>query len=126
MYNDIHHYSVIQSSFTALKNLSSHSSSITTQFSSVQSFSHVHLFATSWTAAHQVSLSMINAWSLFKLMSIETVMPSNHLILFRPLLLLPSIFPSIRAFSSESVLASGGQSMGVSASPSVLPMNIQD
>ena len=61
-----------------------------------------------------------------KLMSIELVMPSSHLILCRPLLLLPSIFPSIRVFSSESVLASRGQSFGVSASASVLPMNIQD
>ena len=72
------------------------------QFSSVQSFSHVRLFATPWTAACQASLSIINSQSL--LMSIELVMPSNHLILCRPLLLPPSIFPSIRVFSSESVL----------------------
>ena len=57
-----------------------------------------------WTAAHQVSLSVTNSWSLFKLMSIKSVMPSNHLILCRPLLVLPSIFPSIRVFSNESVL----------------------
>ena len=69
---------------------------------SVQSLSHVLLFATPWTAAHQASLS--NSWSLPKLMSIESVMPSNHVILCRPLLLSPSIFPSIRVFSSESVL----------------------
>ena len=67
-------------------------------------FSHVRLFATSWTAARQASLSTTNSWSLLKFMSIESVMPSNHLILCRPLLLLPSIFPSIRNFSNESVL----------------------
>ena len=60
--------------------------------------------ATSWTAAHQASLSITSSWSLLKLMSIESVMPSNHLILCHPLLLLPSIFPSIRVFSSDSVL----------------------
>ena len=72
-------------------------------FSSVQSFSHVQLFATPWTAACQDSLSITNSWSLLKLMSIE-LMLSNHLILYRPLLLLPLIFPSIRVFSNESVL----------------------
>ena len=86
------------------------------QFSSVQLLSRVWLFATPWTAAHQASLSISNSWSLLKLMSIESVMPSNHLILCRPLLLLPSIFLSIRVFSNESVLASGGQSIGASAS----------
>ena len=70
----------------------------------VQSLSHVWLFATPWTAAHQASLSITNSWSLVKLMSIESVMPSNHLILFHPLLLPPSIFPSIRGFSNELVL----------------------
>ena len=76
------------------------------QFSSVQLLSHVRLFATPWTAACQDSLSITNSWSLFKLTSIELVMPSNHLILCPPhsLLLLPSIFPSIRVFSNESVL----------------------
>ena len=93
---------------------------------SVQSLSHVQLFATPWTAAHQASLPITNSWSLLKLMSIESVMPSNHLILCHPLLLLPSIFPSIRVFSNKSVFASGGQSIGASASASVLPMNIQD
>ena len=73
-------------------------------FSSVQLLSHVRLFVTPWTAARQASLSITNSQSLFKLMSIESVMPSNHLILCHPLLLLPSIFPSIRVFSSESVL----------------------
>ena len=66
---------------------------------------HVRLFATPWTAAHQASLSFTISQSLLKLMSIESVMPSNHLILCRPLLLLPSIFPSIRVFSNESALS---------------------
>ena len=73
-------------------------------FSSVQSFSCVRLFATPWIAARQASLSITNSWSLPKLTSIESVMPSNHLILCHPLLLLPSIFPSIRVFSNESAL----------------------
>ena len=72
--------------------------------SSVQSLSHVRLFATPGTAAHQASLSITNSWGLPKLMSVELVMPSNHLILCHLLLLLPSIFPSIRVFSSESAL----------------------
>ena len=71
---------------------------------SVQSLSLVQLFATPWTAALQASLSITNSWSLLKLMSIELVMPSNHLILCHPLVLLPSIFPSIRVFSNELVL----------------------
>ena len=74
------------------------------QFSSVQSLSHVQLFASPWTATHQASLSITNSWSPPKPMSIELVMPSNQLILHRPLLLLPSIFPSIRVFSNESTL----------------------
>ena len=74
------------------------------QFSSVQSFSRVWLFATPWTAAHQASVSITNSWSLLKLMSIESVRPSNHIILCHPLLLPSSIFPSIRVFSNESVL----------------------
>src|SRR5574341_885480 len=74
------------------------------QFSSVQSFSHVRLFATPWTAACQASLSITNSRSLLRLTSIESVVPSNRLILCRPLLLMPSIFPSIRIFSNESVL----------------------
>ena len=82
--------------------------------------------AAPWTAACQASLFITNSGSLLKLMSIESVMPSNHLILCRPLLLLPSIFLSIRAFSSELVLHISGQSIGVSASASVLPMNVQD
>ena len=93
------------------------------QFSSVQSLSRVWLFMTPWTAAHQASLSITNSRSLLKLMSLESVMPSNHFILCS-LLLLPWIFPSIRVFSTQ-FFTSGGQSIGVSASTSVLPMNIQ-
>ena len=73
-------------------------------FSSIQSLSRVQLFVTPWTLAHQASLSITSSQSLLKLMSIKVVMPSNHLILCRPLLLLPSVFPSIRVFSNESVL----------------------
>ena len=95
------------------------------QFSSVQSLSHVLLFATPRTAAHQASLSITNSRSLLKFMSIDVVMPSNHFMLCHPLLLLPSVFPSIRVFSSESVLCIRWPNIGVSASASVLPMNIQ-
>ena len=76
-------------------------------FSSVQSLSHVQLFATPWTATCQASLSITNSWSLLKLMSIESVIKSNHLILCHPLLLPTSIFPSIRVFSIKSVLCIG-------------------
>ena len=96
------------------------------QFSSVQSLSHVRLFATPWTAAHQASLSITNSWSLLKPMSIESVMPSHHLILCHPLLLPPSIFPASGSFQRNQFFTSGSQSIGVSASTSVLPMNIQD
>ena len=96
------------------------------QFGSVQSLSCVRLFVTPWTAACQASLSITNSWSPPKPMSIESVMPSNHLTLCNPLLLLPSIFPSIRVFSNESTLRIAGQSIGVSASTSVLPVNTQD
>ena len=75
-----------------------------TDISSVQSVSHVRIFATPWTAARQASLSITNSWSLPKLISIESVTSSYHLILCRPLLLLPLIFPSIRVFSNESAL----------------------
>ena len=74
------------------------------EYSSVQSLSHVRLFTTPWIAARQASLSIANSRSLLKLISVESVMPSNHLILCCPLLLLPSIFPSIRIFSNESTL----------------------
>ena len=79
-------------------------SKLITLFGSVQLLSRVSPFVTPWTTAHQASLSITNSWSLLRLVSIELVMPSNHLILCRSLLLLPSIFPSIRVFSNESVL----------------------
>ena len=91
----------------------------------VLSLSHIQLFVTPWTAACQASLSITNSQSLDELMSIESVMPSNHFILCRPLLLLPSIFPSINVFSNESVFASATQSIGASVSALVFPMNIQ-
>ena len=89
-------------------------------------FSRVRLFVTPWIAARQASLSITNSWSSLKLTSIESLMPSSHLILCCPLLLLPSIIPSITVFSNESVLHSRCQNIGASASASVLPMNIQD
>ena len=81
-----------------------HNSYYSVQFSLVQSLNGVWLFVTPWTTARQASLSITNSHSLLKLMSIESVMPSNHLILCCPLLLLPSVFPSIRVFSNESAL----------------------
>ena len=90
----------------------------------VQLLSPVQLFAAPWTAAHQASLSFTISQSFLKLMSIESVMPSNHLVLCCCFLLLPSIFPSIRAMSQ--FFTSGGQSIEASALASVLPMNIQD
>ena len=96
------------------------------QFSSVQSLSCVWLFATPWIAARQASLSITSSQSSLKLTSIESVMPSSHLILCRPLLLLPPIPPSIRLFSMSQLFAWGGQSTGVSALSSVLPKNTQD
>ena len=95
-------------------------------FSSVQLLSRVQLFVTPWTTARQASLSITNFRSLPKPVSIESVMPSNHLILCCPLLLLPSIFPSIRVLSNESALHFRWQSTVVSGSTSVLPMNTQD
>ena len=92
----------------------------------VKSLNHVQLFTTPLTTAHQASLSITNSRSLLKVTSIESVMPSNHLILRRPLFLPPSIFPRIRVFSYESSSHHCGQNIGVSASASVLPMNIQD
>ena len=90
---------------------------------SVQLLSHVRLFATPWTAASQGSLSITNSWSLFKLMSIESVMPSKSHALSSPS---PPAFNYSGSFQMSQFFASGGQSMGVSASVSVLPMNIQD
>ena len=95
------------------------------QVSSVQSLSHVWLFVTPRTVARQASLSITNSRSLFKLMSTELVMPSNYFNLCHLLLLLPSIFPSIGVFSNELVLRIRWQNIAVSASASVLPMNIQ-
>ena len=92
----------------------------------VQLLSHVWLFATPWTAICQASLSFTISQNLLKLMSIESVMPSNHLIVCHPLLLLPSIFPSIRVFQMSQFVTSGVQSTGVSASAAALPINIQD
>ena len=94
--------------------------------SSVQLLSHVRLFVTPWTAACQASLSITNYWSLLKLISITLVMPSHHLILCHRLLLPPSFFPASGSFQMSQLFASGGQGIGVSASASVLPMNIQD
>ena len=95
-------------------------------FSSVQSLSCVWLFATPWIAAHQSSLSITNSRSLLKLMPIESVMPSSHLILCHLLLLLPQSLPATGSFPVSKLFAWGGQSIGVSASASVLPMNTQD
>ena len=92
----------------------------------VQSLSCVLLFATPWTATCRSSLSFTISWSLLKGLSTELVMPSNHLILCCPLILLPSIFLNIRVFSSESALRIRWPSIGASVSASVLPMNIQD
>ena len=105
---------------------SPHAMRCSQKFSSAQLLSHVQLFVTPRTAAHQASLSITNSQSLLKLMSIESVMPSNYLILCHPLLLPPSIFPVSGSFQMSQVFASGGQSIGVSASTSVLPMNTQD
>ena len=96
------------------------------EFSSVQSLSPVWLFVTPWAAACQASLSNTNSWSLPKLMSIESVIPSNHLIHCHPLLLPPSIFPTMRVFQMSQFFPSGGQSIGVSVSTLDLPMNTQD
>ena len=95
------------------------------KFSSVQSLSRVEVFATPWTAARQASLSFTICWCLLTLMSIESVMPSNHLTLCCSLLLPPSVFPASGSFQMSQLFTSGGWSIGVSASASVLPVNIQ-
>ena len=95
-------------------------------FSSVQSLSRVRLFATPWITAHQASLSITNSRSSLTLTSIELMMPSSHLILCCPLLLCLLSFPASGSFQMSQFFASGGQSIGVSASASVLPVNIQD
>ena len=91
----------------------------------IQSLSHVWLLATPWTAACQVSLSFAISWSLLKLMPIESVIPSDHLMFCCPFHFLLSIFPHIRSFPMSWLFASGGQSIGASALASVLPVNIQ-
>ena len=96
------------------------------KFSSVQLLSCVWFFVTPWTAARQTSLSITNSWSVLKLMSVEPVMPSNYLILCRPFLLLPSIFPSIRVFCSDLALCIRWPKYWSFSFTSVLPMNIQD
>ena len=96
------------------------------QFSSVQLLSCVRLFATPWTAARQACLSITNSQSSLRLTSIESVMPSSHLILCHPFLLPPSIFPSSGSFPMSQFFASGGQTIGISTSISVLSVNIQD
>ena len=93
---------------------------------SVQLLSPVCLYMTPWIAEWQASLSIANSRNLHKLMSFELVMPSNHLILCRPLLLPPSVFPASGSFQTSQLFASGGQSIGVSVSASVLSRNIQD
>ena len=95
-------------------------------FSSLKLLNHIQLLATPWTAAHQASLSITNSRSLLKLKPIESVMPSNHLILYCPFSSCPQSFPASGSFPVSQFFASGGQSIGVSASASVLPMNIQD
>ena len=100
--------------------------SLSCVFSSVQSLSHVQLFATPWTAELQASLSITNSQSLLKLIFTGSVMPYNHLILCLPLLLRPSIFPSIGVFSNESILRIRWPKYSSFSSTSVLPMNIQD
>ena len=95
-------------------------------FSSVQSLSRVRLFATPWTAARQASLSITNSWSLLKLMSIASEMPSRHLILCCPLSSCPQSLPASGSFPMSQLFAWGGRSIGVPASASVLPMNTQD
>ena len=93
--------------------------------SSVQPLGCVRLFATPWTTARQASLSITNSWRLPKSMSIESVMPSSHLTLCYPLLLCPQSLPASGSFPMSQLFAWGGQSIGVSASASVLPMNTQ-
>ena len=99
---------------------------MTLKLNSVQSLNSVWLFATPWITAHQASLSNTNSRSSHKLTSIESVMPSSHLILCRPLLLLPPILPASESFPMSQLFTWGGQSIGVSASASVLPMNTLD
>ena len=98
---------------------------ISHQFSSVQSLSHVRLFVTPWIAARQASLSITNSRSSLRLTSVESVMPSSHLILCRPLLLLPPSLPASESFPVSQLITWGGQSTGVSALASFLPKKSQ-
>ena len=98
----------------------------TSSVSLVQSLSRIRLFATPWTVAHKSSVSITSSWSLLKLISIEPMMPSNHLILCRPFFSCPQSFPASGSFQMSQLFALGCQSIEVSASASVLPMNIQD
>ena len=125
--NDLQWQKFILSAFQGLKFKSRYLQGHSLVVVVIQWLSHVWLFATPWTTARQASLSITNSWSLLKLMSIESVMPSSHLILCHPLLFLYSISPSIKVFSSESVLRISWPkySTGASDSASVLPMNIQ-
>ena len=107
-------------------NLSTSFLTLMLKFSSVQSLSHVQVFAMPWTAACQASLSITNSQSLLKLMPIKSVIPSNHFILCHPLLLPTSIFLSMRVFSKSQLFTWGGQSTGVSALASFLQKNTQD
>ena len=119
-------HGVEESDMTQRLNNNINIASDTQWFSSVQSLSRVLLFAAPWTAAYQASLSITNSWTLLKLMSIKLVMPTNHHILCYLLLLQHSIFPSIGVFFNESVIHIRWPSIGVSASASVLSMNIQN
>jgi len=122
-----HVYCLKTSSSINMLNIKIYCFFVALQFSSVQLLSRVWLFVTSWTAACQASLSIINSWSLLKLMSIESAMPLNHLILCYP----PpgsslQSFPVSDSFPMSQFFASGGKSIGVSTSASVLPVNIKD
>ena len=119
------HPRVSEESSPTLQFKSINSSALSFLFSSVQSLSRVQLFATPWIAAHQASLSIIISQSSLKIMSIELVMPYSHLILCRPLLLLPQSLPASQSFPMSQLFAWGGQSTGVSALASFLPKNTQ-
>ena len=117
-------FSSVQRTFSRIVHNLSHKSRL--QFSSVQLHSHVQLFVTPWTSACQSFLSITSSRSLLKLKSIELVIPSNHLILCLLFSSCLQSFPSSESFQMRQFFASGGQSVGVSASTSVLPVNIQD
>ena len=122
IYNYIHMWQVYIHVYTCVYNYIHMYLYVYNYISSVQSLSHVWLFVIPWIAAHQASLSITDSWRLLKLMSIESVMMD----FCRPLLLLPHSFPASGSFSVSQFFPSGSQNNGASASPSVLPMNIQD